>query len=100
MQSNEAKEKQDIKFNVLIFRFFLGKRPFLTELWLINAFSRSFIRTIRNCAWTFADHLPDERELLSSIRKVKYNELIINCVKFYFTSRKTTTKQIILSWTI
>ena len=31
MQSNEAKEKQDVKFNVIIFRFFLGKQRILVE---------------------------------------------------------------------
>ena len=31
MQSNEAKEKQDVKFNVIIFRFFLGKQQILVK---------------------------------------------------------------------
>ena len=31
MQSNEAKEKQDVKFNVVIFRFFLGKQRILVK---------------------------------------------------------------------
>ena len=66
MLETSDEEKVDVKSNVVIFRFFLGKVP-IGELVPITLFSYNPVWPCGDCTRSLADHLPDKCQLLGCV---------------------------------